>query len=27
MLLGWFFVRYLHPVNKNFAEKIFKIKK
>jgi len=25
--LGWFFVRYLHPVNKNFAEKIFKIKK
>ena len=27
MMLGWFFVRYLHPVNKKFAEKILKIKK
>lgn len=27
MMLGWFFVRYLHPVNKNLAEKILKIKK
>ncbi len=27
MILGWFFVRYFHPVNKNFVEKILKINK